>query len=273
MDEIREIDDKLQGILREKTKKNVMLAFSGGVDSSLLLQILCDKARENQSQVYAVTIHTRLHPTAELELTRQLAEEMGAIHQIIEVDELEAAGILNNPVERCYLCKKYLFTHLQKLAKKLKIETIMEGTNEDDLYVYRPGILAIQELGIESPLADLHITKAEIRALAARRGISVADRPSTPCLATRFPYHTPLSYEAMEKVEQGEAYLRNAGFYNVRLRVHGQIVRIEVDKADMDKLVNMKEQVITYLKNLGYDYVTLDLEGFRSGSMDIGWGM
>ena len=265
-------DDKKSALLEEiseYTKKDVILAFSGGVDSSLLLKLLCQAALINKTRVYAVTIHTTLHPVYEIAIAKQVAQEAGAIHSVIEVDEMAEAGITENPMDRCYRCKKYLFTRLKKMAEERLIDTMLEGTNEDDLHVYRPGIRAVQELGIKSPLAEVHMTKAEVRRMAKEYGISVAMRPSTPCLATRFPYGTRLSYENMQKVEQAEDYLRKMGFYNVRLRVHDEIARIEVDAKDMDKLLTNRMEVIAYLKSLGYSYVTLDLEGFRSGSMDI----
>nr|WP_315024493.1 ATP-dependent sacrificial sulfur transferase LarE [uncultured Aminipila sp.] len=260
---------ELKLMMDEYTDKDVMVAFSGGVDSSLLLKMACDSASKKGNKVYAVTLHTMLHPLNELENARKVAKEVGAVHFIIQVDELQNAGILQNPPDRCYLCKKYLFEEVLKKAYELHADTIMDGTNEDDLHVYRPGIRAIQELGIVSPLAKSGITKAEVRQLAAEYGISASDRPSAPCLATRFPYGTILSHKKMEIVEEGESYIKALGIYNVRLRVHGEIARIEVDEQDISKILVHKEEIITYLKNLGYVYITLDLEGFRSGSMDI----
>ena len=259
---------ELEKRLEEYTKEDTMLAFSGGVDSSLLLFLLCEQARKQHTKVYAVTIHTTLHPVYELALARKLAEQAGALHSVIEVNELDEAGIEGNPTDRCYRCKKYLYQRLCKLAGEKGIFCILEGTNEDDLHVYRPGIRAVRELGIKSPLAETHLTKDEVRRLAAERGIPTADRPSTPCLATRFPYGTKLSSEAMKRVEQAEDYIRSLGFYNVRLRVHGEIARLEIDTADMEKLLLCRKELAEYLKNLGYRYVTLDMEGFRSGSMD-----
>jgi uncharacterized protein len=265
-------EDKKSALLErmsEYTKSDVILAFSGGADSSLLLKLLCQAAEKNQTKVYAVTIHTTLHPVYEVAIAKQVAQEAGAIHLVVEVDEMAEAGIEDNPEDRCYRCKKYLFRRLKKMAKELSIDMMLEGTNEDDLHVYRPGIRAVRELGVISPLVEVHMTKAEVRSMASEYGISVAMRPSTPCLATRFPYGTRLSYENMQKVEQAEDYLRKMDFYNVRLRVHGEIARIEIDASDMERLLVKKDEIITYLKQLGYSYVTLDLEGFRSGSMDI----
>ena len=156
-----------------------------------------------------------------------------------------------------------------ELARTLGISTIIEGTNEDDLHVYRPGIQALKELGIISPLAACGITKAEVRELALARGISVANRPSMPCLATRLPYGDSISYELLAQIDKGEQYVRSFGFYNVRLRVHDTITRIEVDQKDIPKLLEHREEIIAELKKLGFVYITVDLEGFRSGSMDL----
>lgn len=145
---------------------------------------------------------------------------------------------------------------------------IMDGTNEDDLHVYRPGLRALKELGIISPLAEEKVTKAEVRELAEEYGLSVASKPAMPCLATRFPYGTDLTYEKLEKVEKGEAFIRKLGLYNLRLRVHGGIARVEVDEQEIAKILQHREEIVRYLRQLGYSYITLDLEGFRSGSMD-----
>ncbi|WP_312648272.1 ATP-dependent sacrificial sulfur transferase LarE [Aminipila sp.] len=260
---------KLNVMMDEYADRDVMVAFSGGVDSSLLLKMACDSANKKGNKVYAVTLHTMLHPLKELENAQKVAKEVGAIHYIIQVNELQNAGILQNPPDRCYRCKKYLFEEVRKKAYELHVDTIMDGTNEDDLHVYRPGIRAIQELGIVSPLAKSGVTKGEVRQFAAEYGISASDRPSAPCLATRFPYGTVLSHEKMNMVEKGELFIKSLGIYNIRLRVHSDIVRIEVDAQDMNKILTHREEIITYLKTLGYVYITIDLEGFRSGSMDI----
>lgn len=259
---------KLMEYMKEYTSQDVMIAFSGGVDSTLLLKAACEMANKNSRKVYAVTIHTTLHPMNEIQLTKQLAEEIGAIHLVVQVNELENAKISENPVNRCYLCKKYLFTKLREMAHDMEIETIMDGTNEDDLHVYRPGLQALSELQIKSPLADAEMTKEDVRKMADEYGLSVAKRPSAPCLATRFPYGTKLSYEEMNKVELGEDYIKSLGFYNVRIRVHEDIARIEVDSQDLNQLLIHRVDIINHLKKLGYAYVTIDLEGFRSGSMD-----
>lgn len=269
---------ELKKQIREYTKKDCMVAFSGGVDSSLLLKLVCESAEYNRgnpprsgsrtSKVYAVTMQTRLHPVQEITHAKKVAEEIGAEHIIIKVDELLDAGIENNPPDRCYLCKKHLFQKMKQKALELSAETILEGTNEEDLHMYRPGLKAIQELGVISPLADAGFTKEEVRTLAAEYRLSVSSRPAAPCLATRFPYGTRLSYEELQRVERGEEYLKKLGFYNVRLRVHGSVARIEVDLKQFPLAMEHRGEIISYIKDLGYGYVALDLEGFRSGSMD-----
>lgn len=263
---------ELEQWLLKETKKDCAVAFSGGVDSALLLKMTCDAAKRNKTMVYAVTMQTVLHPAAEITHAKKVAEEIGAKHLVIPVDELKEAGIDQNPVDRCYRCKKLLFTRLKEKVTKCGVSTILEGTNAEDLNGYRPGFRAVQELEIKSPLMEAGFNKEEVRKLSAEAGLSVSNRPSLPCLATRFPYGTALSYEEMRKAERGEAYLRGLGFYNVRLRIYGDLVRIEVDPEAFFMMEEQRAEVVGMLKTLGYRYITLDLEGFRSGSMDIGIG-
>lgn len=221
--------EMLQARMRELVSEDICLAFSGGVDSSLLLKVAADAAAETGKKVYAVTFDSRLHPSCDLRIARQVAGELGGIHQVMEVDELEQEEIRMNPVNRCYLCKRHLFMTLKKLAGEKGVRRILDGTNEDDMHVYRPGIRALKELGIISPLAELHITKEAVKGMASEYGISVASRPSTPCMATRLPYNTRIDYDVLDRIAQGEAYLRDVLPGNVRLRLHGGIARLEVD--------------------------------------------
>ena len=262
--------EMLQARMRELVSEDICLAFSGGVDSSLLLKAAADAAAETGKKVYAVTFDSRLHPSCDLRIARQVAGELGGIHQVMEVDELEQEEIRMNPVNRCYLCKRHLFMTLKKLAGEKGVRRILDGTNEDDMHVYRPGIRALKELGIISPLAELHITKEAVKGMASEYGISVASRPSTPCMATRLPYNTRIDYDVLDRIAQGEAYLRDALPGNVRLRLHGGIARLEVDNEAFARLLDRRADVVRQLKGLGFTYVTLDLEGFRSGSMDVG---
>lgn len=249
-------------------KEDIAVAFSGGADSSLLLKLACECAKKQGKNVYAMTIQTELHTLEDLNIAEKVAKETGSFHDVLYVDELEEAGIEMNPVNRCYLCKKLLFTKIREKALQRGISRILEGTNADDLTMYRPGIQAIRELRIGSPLAEAEMTKAEVRRLAAEFGISVAERPSAPCMATRFPYGTRLDREKMKAAELGENYIRSLGFYNVRLRVQDNLARIEVDQDSLGQVLVHREEITGHLKKLGYQYVALDLEGFRSGSMD-----
>lgn len=260
---------KLQEQMLVYAQGDMLVAFSGGVDSSLILKLAVQAAAKTGHKVYGIMVHTMLHPMGEVEDARVTAEQIGVEFRVLEIDELKGADILDNPVDRCYRCKKYLFRNLIEEGEKLGVSVMMEGTNEDDLHVYRPGLRAIRELGIHSPLAEAGMTKAEVRRLAGELGVSVSNKPSMPCLATRFPYGTRISYETMRTVDEGEAFIRSLGFYNVRLRIHNDVARIEVDVNEMPHLLEHCEQIVAKLKNLGYDYITVDLEGFRSGSMDL----
>nr|WP_321451434.1 ATP-dependent sacrificial sulfur transferase LarE [uncultured Carboxylicivirga sp.] len=268
MPDFKQKVEKLISHVADLCREDVVVAFSGGVDSSLVLKIATQQAKTFNARVYAVTVQTKLHPTGDLDIAREVADELGAIHRIVEVDELQSAGIGNNPENRCYLCKKFIFTQLINLSKELKVNHILEGTNADDLNEYRPGIQALKELNIISPLVKAGLTKQDIRMLAKEYSIAVANRPSAPCMATRFPYNTALSYEKMECLEKGENYIRDLGFYNVRIRLHNDIARIEVDDQDMEKMMINRKAIIKELKSLGFEYITIDMEGFRSGSMD-----
>ena len=164
--------------------------------------------------------------------------------------------------------QKGSFPEIERLCSSKRVSLILEGTNEDDLHVYRPGLQAIRELGILSPLADTGFTKEEVRRLAGELGVSVASRPSTPCLATRLPYGAEIKPEILEQIARGEEFLRNAGFAVVRLRLHGDIARIEIPCEKFPEFLEKREEIVKNLKNMGFSYITLDIQGFRSGSMD-----
>lgn len=264
-----QVRQQLEQAMEEYAKEDICLAFSGGVDSSLLLKAAADAAKITGNKVYAVTFDSRLHPSCDREIAARVSKELGGIHKVISVNELDQDEIRFNPENRCYLCKKKLFQTLKEFAGEKNIRYIMDGTNEDDLHVYRPGIKALRELGIISPLADLHITKYKVKELASFYGISVASRPSAPCMATRLPYHTEIDYDILSRIGKGEEYVRSLVKGNVRLRIHKDIVRIEVDPEAMSALLSKSKEIIAYLKELGFSYITMDMEGFRSGSMDI----
>ena len=258
---------KLEAYMEQLAKQDLCVAFSGGVDSSLLLKIACSQAEKTGRRVYAVTFDTCLHPACDLENAARVAGEIGAQHEILRVNELELDEIRNNPVNRCYLCKRHMFTVLKDWARARGITCVLDGTNEDDLHVYRPGIQALKELGIVSPLAENGITKEEARQMASTLGLSVSSRPSTPCMATRLPYNTPLDVETLKRIEDGEAFLRTVLSGNIRLRLHGDVARLEVDEGAMDEVLKMRNRLVDGLKGLGFRYISLDLQGFRSGCL------
>lgn len=253
------------------TDEGICMAFSGGVDSSVLLAAACRavKASKSGKPVLAVTFATRLHPHGDTAEAEALARSLGAAHQTIEIDEFSDSRILTNPKNRCYLCKSLLFQSLLRVGQNAGYRFFCEGSNVDDTKVYRPGLQAVREAGVHSPLIDCGLTKADIRRIAAEAGLSSADKPSTPCMATRLPYGTPFDYELLDRIHNGETRLRKLGFYNVRLRFHEPILRIEIDKTDFNQFMEQRESIIKAMKKLGFKYITLDLEGFRSGSMDI----
>ncbi len=263
-----ELQKRLQEKMEELTKQDVCVAFSGGVDSSLLLKMATMAAAKNHTMVYATTISTRLQPWEDTTIARKVAQECGAEHHLLVIDESRKKEILQNGKDRCYWCKSFLFQSLKDWAGVRNVTTIIEGSNADDLLVYRPGLKAVKELGAVSPLAELGIMKEQVRQMAQNLGISVAKRPSAPCMATRLPYNTPLDFDAMERLEKGERQMRQLGFEVVRLRLHGEILRIEVEEKMFPRLLDMRKGIVSMLQELGFHYITLDIEGFLSGSMD-----
>ncbi len=254
--------------LDEITKNDTAVAFSGGVDSALVLKFIAGHARINKTKVYAITADTELLPVNEMEEIRHTAEEYGAVHISINLSVIKDAGIENNPKERCYLCKHYLFSQMKKVMEKYGVSTLIDGTNADDLKVYRPGLKALKELGIISPLADCRLTKQEVRELAKKNGLKAQDKPSLPCMATRFEYGTRLDENDIKRLSYQENKIRKMGFYNLRIRIHKDFIRIETDLKDFPKVYENREKIVEILKDWNKDYITLDMEGFKSGSMD-----
>lgn len=269
METFSEKQENLLVQLEEETKQPVCLALSGGVDSALLAVLIGKCIKKNGTKAYGVTFDTVLHPAADLPAAQQSARDSGLIHKVIKINEFEFDEIKNNPKDRCYICKKGLFQHLQKFASDHGITTIYEGTNHDDLSQYRPGLKAVQELGIQSPLLKHSFTKAEIRAWAKELGITAATRPSSPCMATRVPYGTELDLPTLRRIEAAEEALKELGFPIVRVRLHGDVVRLEFPKEKLTEAIEKSQLIINLLKALEFKYISLDLEGFRSGSMDL----
>lgn len=261
--------EKLAAHLRDIGRGGVLLALSGGVDSALLLDMWAQAAEAEGFPLQAATFISPLQPEADASAARELAEKYGVPHRIVRVDLLADPVLRKNPPDRCYRCKKTLFETLRLLADEANLGRIADGTNADDLGQYRPGLRALRELNIASPLAEMGITKAEVRALAESRGVPAARRPSSPCLATRLPYGDELTAGILRQIDAAERFLKSAGFDVVRLRRHGNIARIEIPEKDFDRFLEQRARITAELKRQGFSYVTLDMEGFRSGSMDI----
>ena len=257
--------------------EGICIAFSGGADSSLLLKAAClaretAMASDPSAQVLlilAVIAQTRLHPHEDTLQARKLALSMGADCLVLEIDEFQDPRIMDNPKNRCFLCKKLLFSSIKKSALKQGRLHVFDGSNQSDTAEYRPGLAALKELGIKSPLLELGITKPQVRELSRKLGLVTSDKPAAPCMATRLPYGARLDFDLLDRIHQGEIALRQLCFYNVRLRFHDPLIRIEVDEKDLEQVIRHREAIIRLVKNLGFSYVTLDLEGFRSGSMDL----
>lgn len=255
--------DKLKQILR--SFESVVIAFSGGVDSSFLAKVAYDVLGD---KAIAVTADSALY--SEVEEAKEVAEEIGIKHELFFTEELDIPEFSDNPPERCYYCKKELFSKLWEIAKQQGFKHVVDGANYDDLGDYRPGMKAGAELNVSSPLKDAKLTKSEIRELSKRLGLRTWNKPSMACLASRFPYGTHITSEKLSAVGKAEKFLRELGIKQLRVRHHKDIARIEVLPEDMDILLrnHIREKIVEKFKHLGYTYVTLDLCGYRTGSMN-----
>ncbi len=248
--------------------KSVLVAFSGGTDSSLLLKTALEVL--GTDRVLAVTSCSGIVPAEEGEYAEKVARFLGARHIKILTEELKNARFLENPPNRCYYCKKELFSRLRLIAENNKLVSVIDGSNADDAGDFRPGLKANQEFGVRSPLREAGLTKAEIRTLAKKQGLPNWSKPSLPCLSSRFPYGSPITPDKLRQVEQAERFLRSLDLGELRVRHYGETARIEVRETLIKKVASplVRKQVTTGLKSLGFNYVTLDLTGFRSGSMN-----
>ena len=246
---------------------SVAVAFSGGVDSTLLLDIAHEALG---SDAIAVTAKISSLPEAELDAARSFCAERSMPHLVIEHDVLAIPGFADNPHDRCYICKKALFTRLIGESRSEGFDVLAEGSNMDDLGDYRPGMKAIAELQVRSPLREAGLYKEDIRALSAQLGLETASKPSYACLASRFPYGDRITEESLKMVEEGEELLIRLGFRQMRVRIHGKLARIELPQSDLAAALEeeTRKAIVKGLKEAGFTYVSLDLAGYRTGSMN-----
>jgi len=248
--------------------KRVGVALSGGVDSSLVCSAAVTAlGKEN---VVAYSIQSPMELPQEVGLAAEIARFLGLKHVVILMDELQDQRIAVNPVDRCYFCKMIRMQKIQAAAKEHNLQVLVDGSNADDLHDYRPGRKALQEVGVFSPLAEVGIPKAMVRQLAKWQSLSVWDKPSTPCLASRFPYGIEIDLQKIQQVACAEDYLKRIGFKIVRVRYHQEVARVEIPGEDFDSFLTKREQINQHLKLCGFKYIALDLQGFRSGSLNEG---
>jgi len=243
-----------------------LVAFSGGQDSAFLLKI-CSMVLP-KDKLLAVTAFSAAYPEIELQKAKALVKDIGARHKVIKTEELNNRNFISNSVKRCYFCKKELFTRLISIARSNKLRFVLDASNISDKKDYRPGNIAKKELKIKSPLSEAGFSKEDIRKASRKLGLSTWNKPSLACLASRVPYGTKITAGLLKRIGWAEEYLAGLGFRQVRLRHHNGLCRIEVDKGDIRRLLSRRQVIVNRLKDLGYNYITVDLEGYRTGSLN-----
>ncbi|MGR3309226.1 MAG: ATP-dependent sacrificial sulfur transferase LarE [Candidatus Brocadiales bacterium] len=250
-----------------KSLESVVVAFSGGVDSSLITKVCYDALGD---KAMAVTANSETYPGFELEEAKKLAKEIGIRHLVIETSELDIEGFADNPPNRCYFCKSELFEKLKEIANQNGFKHVADGANLDDTGDFRPGLEAAKELGIRSPLKEAGLTKDDVRQLSRLLGLPTWDKPSYACMSSRFPYGEKITKDKLTMVSRAEDLLRTMGFKQFRVRHHNTIARIEVLPENIRTMTDplVRAEIVKEFKEIGFTYVTIDLEGFRSGSMN-----
>lgn len=256
---LRQLQDTL------KSMKSCTIAYSGGVDSTFLIKVAYDVLGDN---ALAVTATSLTYPQRELRDAKHIAKKIGIPHVIIRSEELDINEFSDNPPDRCYYCKKELFQKIQQIAKEHHFNKVLDGSNADDVFDYRPGTEARNELGVISPLRDVGLTKQEIRDLSRSMRLDSSEKSAFACLASRFPYGVEITKERLQQVEQAEEFLFSLGIHQCRVRYHNEVARIEVGKDDVQTIITHANEIVKRFKKLGFTYVTLDIEGYRTGSLN-----